>query len=270
LILIWLGPAGDALGCGVMTVVLYWMSISHPSQVARKMLDSKGVEYEVVEVFPLNQRLHLRLAGFLHGTVPALKLDGRRIQGSRAIARAIDERWPEPPLFGTDPSLRGRVEEAERWGEEQLQPIPRRLFRYGAARNDRLRLGVVRAQRLPLPALTAQAIRPLLEWYLRTVEADGRRATQAGVRADLAALPALLDHVDRLLGDGTLTLDPPNAATLQIMASVNVISRFADLAELVTAHACAEPARQLFPDYRAELPPFLDPTWLEPVREALT
>jgi glutathione S-transferase len=251
-----------------MTVVLYWMSISHPSQVARKMLDLKSVEYELVNVMPLNQRIHLRLAGFPRGTVPALKLDGRRIQGSRNIARALDARWPDPPLLPADPALRARVEEAERWGEEQLQPVPRRLFRYGVARNSTLRHGIVRAQRLPIPALTAQAIRPALEWYVRTVEADGRRATGTAVRADIEALPALLDHVDRLLADGTLTLDPPNAATLQIMASVNLMGRFADLSSLVAAHACAEPARELFPRYRAALPPFLDPEWLEPARSA--
>lgn len=251
-----------------MSVVLYWMSISHPSQVARRMLDLKSVEYELVDVVPLNQRIHLRLAGFRGGTVPALKLDGQRIQGSRQIARALDERWPEPPLFPADPGLRGRVEEAERWGEEQLQPIPRRLFRYGVARNPELRQWVVRAQRLPIPGLTAQAIRPAVEWYVGTVEADGRRATEGGVRADLAALPTLLDRVDRLLDDGTLTLEPPNAATLQIMASVNLMGRFADLSELVASHACAKSARELFPRYRAELPPFLDPEWLEPVRIA--
>jgi glutathione S-transferase len=257
-----------ALGFRMMSVVLYWMSISHPSQAVRRMLDLKGVEYELVDVVPMNQRIHLRLAGFSGGTVPALKLDGERIQGSRQIARALDERWPEPPLFPADPAMRARVEEAERWGEEQLQPIPRRLFRYGVARNPELRQWVVRVQRLPMPALTAQAIRPAVEWYVRTVEADGRRATEAVARADLAALPALLDRVDELLGDGTLTLDPPNAATLQIMASVNLMGRFADLAELVASHACAKPAGELFPHYRGELPPFLDTEWLEPVRIA--
>jgi glutathione S-transferase len=232
------------------------------------MLDLKGVEYQLVDVVPLNQRIHLRLAGFRGGTVPGLKLDGQRVQGSRQIARVLDDHWPEPPLFPADPPLRARVEEAERWGEEQLQPIPRRLFRYGLARYPGLRQLVVRAQRIPAPGLAARAIRPVAEWYVRTVEADGRRATEAAVRADLAALPALLDRVDRLLDDGTLTLDPPNAATLQIMASVNLMGRFADLAELVASHACAKPARELFPHYRAGLPAFLDSSWLESVRVA--
>jgi hypothetical protein len=75
----------------------------------------------------------------------------------------------------------------------------------------------------------------------------------------------MLDHVDRLLAEGTLTLDPPNAAALQVLVSVAVLSRCADVRELVESHACAEPARELFPRYRQEVPPFLDPAWLEPV-----
>jgi arsenate reductase-like glutaredoxin family protein len=51
-------------------VTLYWMSISHPSQAARKTLDVKGVEYTLVNVLPLSQRIHLRLAGFRGGTPP--------------------------------------------------------------------------------------------------------------------------------------------------------------------------------------------------------
>jgi glutathione S-transferase len=34
------------------------------------------------------------------------------------------------PLFPRDGAARARVEEAERWGEQALQPVPRRLFRY--------------------------------------------------------------------------------------------------------------------------------------------
>lgn len=248
-----------------MAVVLYWMAISHPSTAARKMVELKQVDCKIVPVAPLNQRLHLRLAGFRGGTVPALKLDGRKVQGSGGIARVLDERWPEPPLFPADPELRARVEEAERWGDQELQPIPRRLFRFGVATNPELRQWVIRRQRIPAPKLVGGLLRLLVEPYARTVEADGRRADEDGVRADLAALPAMLDLVDRVLEDGTLTLKPPNAAALQILVTVRLLDGFEDLHDLVHAHACAEPARELFPDYRVKLPRFLNPAWLEPV-----
>jgi glutathione S-transferase len=251
-----------------MTVVLYWMEISHPSQVARKMLELKRVEFELVNVLPFNQRVHLRLAGFRGGTVPALKLDRQRIQGSREISRALDARWPEPPLFPADPELRARVEEAERWGEQQLQPVPRRLFRFAVAHDAKLRRWAVRAQGLPAPDLVAVAIQPAAAYYAKTVEADGRRGSEEVVRADIEALPAMLERVDRLLDDGTLTTDPPNAAALQILSTVRVLDSFEDLRELVRSHASAAPARELFPRYPAELPPFLDSSWLEPIRAA--
>ena len=251
-----------------MTVVLYWMELSHPSRAARKMLDLKGVDYEVVGVLPLNQRVHLRLAGFRGGTVPAIKLDGRKIQGSRAISQALDERWPEPALFPADPALRARVQEAERWGDERLQPVPRRLFRYGVARVPALRRWAVESQGLPAPGLVAAAMQPAAAYYARTLEADGRRGTDEHVRADLAALPGMLDHVDELLADGTLTSDPPNAATLQIFASISALAAFEDLRELVMAHACAGPAQELLGEYPTRLPRFLDLAWLEPVRAA--
>jgi glutathione S-transferase len=251
-----------------MAVVLYWMAISHPSRAARKMLDLKGIDYDVVEVQPLNQRVHLRLAGFRGGTVPALKLDGQKVQGSRNISRIVDERWPEPPVFPADPQARARVEQAERWGEEELQPVPRRLFRFAVANSPELRRWVVRGQNMPAPDLLAVAIQPVLVYYARTIEADGRRGTEAAARADLAALPAMLDRADRLLADGTMTLDPPNAAALQVMAAVQALDAFDDLRDHVRAHAVAAPAQQLLGEYPAKLPRCLDPEWLEPLHGA--
>jgi glutathione S-transferase len=252
-----------------MTVALYWMAISHPSLAARKMLDLKGVDYELVDVLPLNQRVHLRLAGFRGGTVPALKLDGRKIQGSREISKELDARWPEPPLFPGDAKQRARVENAERWGEEEFQPIPRRVFRFAVAKLPDIRRWAVGIQALPAPAVLAAAMQPAFAYYARTVEADGRRATEAGVRADLAALPAMFDRVDRLLEDGTLTVDPPNAAALQILSTVRVLGAFGDLREFVQSRSSAEPAGELFASYPAEVPAFLDAEWLEPIRTAV-
>lgn len=245
-----------------MSVVLYSMKISHPAQVVCRTLDLKRVDYRRVDISPGYQRIVLPLAGFTAGTVPALKLDGRRVQGSRAIVRAIDERWPEPPLFPAEPALRAAADEAERWGEEQLQPIPRRLLRYGLATNRAFRVWWAAVNGIPAPKLSATAFFPACVWYQRTLESDGRRATEAGVRADLAALPALLAHADSLLADGTLSLDPANAAALQVLASVNLLGQMADLTEVVSAHACARRARELFPEYRGHFPSFLDPGWL--------
>jgi glutathione S-transferase len=244
------------------------MELSHPSRAARKMLDLKGVDYQVVEVLPLNQRVHLRLAGFRSGTVPALKLDGRKLQGSREISRALDDRWPEPPLFPADPDQRRRVEQAERWGDEQLQPVPRRLFRYGVARDPQLRRWAVESQGLPAPGVVAAAMQPAAGYYARTLEADGRRGTHQDVRVDLAMLPGLLEHADQVLDEGTLSLEPPNAATLQIFASITALAAFEDLRELVAGHACAGPAEELLGQYPARLPRFLDAGLLEPVRAA--
>ena len=249
-----------------MTATLYWMAISHPSLAVRRMLDLKGVDYELVDVVPTSQRVYLRLAGFRGGTVPALKLDGTRIQGSRQISRELDARWPEPPLFPQDPDQRARVETAERWGEEEFQPVPRRVFRFAVAKLPDIRRWAISNQGLPAPGVMAAAMQPAFAYYARTVEADGRRATEAGVRADLAALPAMFDRVDRLLADGTLTVDRPNAAALQILITVRVLGAFGDLREFVQSHACSEPAQELFASYPAEVPPFLDSGWLEPIR----
>ena len=45
------------------------------------------------------------------------------MDGVRApIARALEERWPDPPLFPADRAMREAVERAERFGEQELQP----------------------------------------------------------------------------------------------------------------------------------------------------
>ena len=75
-------------------------------------------------------------AAFPGITVPALKLDGEKVQGSREIARELDRIQPEPPLFPADPEKRGKVEEAERWGDE-FQQKPRRLSWWALRRDSR-------------------------------------------------------------------------------------------------------------------------------------
>ncbi|HUH80951.1 MAG TPA: glutathione S-transferase N-terminal domain-containing protein [Solirubrobacteraceae bacterium] len=237
---------------------LYWFPASHPAMAVKAMLELKGVPFETVEILPGGQRIHLRLAGFREGTVPALKLNGRRVQGSLAIPRALEQVSPQPPLYPADPGLRGRVEEAEAWGERELQNAPRLLIRWGLSHDGDLRRWFAEQSGMPAPGLAAHTSVPVARYYARAIGADEAAARQA-----LTQLPAMLDRVDALLADGTLATSPPNAATLQILASVRAIDAFADLQPLSAGRPATRAAHELFPDYPGPVPSFVPPAWLD-------
>ena len=78
----------------------------------------------------------LALAGaFL--AMPALAADAHRVSTNHRIARFFDERLPEPPLFPADPERRSAVEEAERWANDTLQMVARRIVLPAMARDRR-------------------------------------------------------------------------------------------------------------------------------------
>ena len=85
------------------------------------MLDHKGIPFKRKDLFPVVSKGVLRALGFPRNTVPAMKIDGEKVQGSRQIARELDRLQPDPPLFPADPEKRAAVEEAERFGDEELQ-----------------------------------------------------------------------------------------------------------------------------------------------------
>ena len=240
-----------------MTVKLYWFPLSHPAQAAKKMLELKGIEFDPVDVLPGMQRIHLRLAGFRGGTVPAIKFDGRRVQGSIEIARALEELTPDPPLFPEDGERRARAEEAERWGERELQPVPRRIIRWGVVHDMGLRRWLARESQMPVPDLAARTSGPAARYYARVVGAD-----DAAVRRDLERLPALLEYADELLADGTLVTDPPNAAALQVLATVRALDAFSDLAPIVRSRPSAGASRDPFPAFSSPVPSFVPSAWL--------
>jgi glutathione S-transferase len=240
------------------TARLWWFPISHPAQAVRRMLELKGIEYELVDVLPGNQRVHLRLAGFRSGTVPVMKLDSRRVEGSRAIARVLEELVPEPPLFPADPAAREAVEEAERWGDEEFQMVPRRILRWGLVHKVGLRRWLAE-QSLPSPSVAARVTGPVSRYYAWLAHAN-----ENAVRRDLTALPEHLARVDRLLADGVISAEQPNAASYQVLSTVRSLDGFEDLHELVAAHPAAAAARALYPEdfTPTPVPRYLPRDWL--------
>ncbi len=235
-------------------VTLYGIALSHPVAAALRAARLKGVSVRYVQLPSGAHPLLLRMMGFRRGTVPALRLGSRRIQGSRAIARTLDAMRSGTPLYPADPARRARVEEAERWGAEVLQGVARRLFRWALVRDRSVRRLVARRNRLPLPGVSAVAMKPLAAWF--AYRRSG--ASDPVVRRDLAALPHHLDRVDRWIADGILD----RAAELQIASSLRLLVNFEQLAPAISGRPCGRMALARFPSYPGEVPAVFPAAWL--------
>jgi glutathione S-transferase len=241
-----------------MTARLFVIPASHPATTAALMLDFKAVPFKRTDLLPVVSKGVLRAAGFPRVTVPALKIDGERIQGSREISRALDRLVPDPPLFPADPDRRAAVEDAERFGDEELQHPIRQILWWGFKRekvhlkpySDGARLGV------PID-LAIKTGAPLIALSARLNE-----ASDAHVRGALIALPDLLDRVDAYIADGTIGGAEPNAADFQIATSIGLALTIDDLKPLIEPRPAADLARRIVPNYPGHTPPILPPAWL--------
>lgn len=247
-----------------MNATLFTLPASHPSWAARLMLERKGIPYRRIDLVEGVHRLALRAARFPGVTVPALILDGRRIQGTGAIARELDRVVAEPPLLPADAAQRARVEEAERWGDEVLQPVPRRLA-WNVLRRDRSTIRTyLEGSRTGLPvSLAAATAGPVIALGQRLNAAD-----DASVRADLAAIPGMVDHIDELIAEGVIGGPDPNVADYQIATSTALLLTFEDLRPALAGRPAEELARRLVPDFPGHSPATLPAEWLEPLAAA--
>jgi glutathione S-transferase len=241
-----------------MTNRLYVIPGSHPAITARLMLDFKGIEYKRTDLMPVVAKGALRAVGFPRTTVPALKIGGEKIQGSREIARALDRIQPDPPLFPADPDARAAVEDAERFGDERLQHPIRQLLWWGFKHEKENLRGYSEGARLGVPiGLAIKTGGPLV-----AISARLNEASDPSARAALAALPSLLDQVDAYIADGTIGGPERNAADLQIATSIGLALTLDDLKPLIEPRPAAALAHEIVPNYPGHTPPILPPAWL--------
>jgi glutathione S-transferase len=243
---------------------LYVIPASHPSRTAALMLDRKGIDYKRIDLMPVISKAALRALRFDGVTVPALKLDGERVQGSREIARFLDRVRPEPPLFPADPAMRAKVEEAEAWADEDLQGAARRILWNGMRRERSPLRSYSEGARLGIPiGLATRTAAPIVALSARFNE-----ASDENVRADLAALPAMLDRIDGWIADGVIGGEPANAADLQVATSLGLLMTLDDLRPAIAARPAGDLAQRLDPDYPGRMPPVLPREWLGPLASA--
>src|SRR6185312_15509823 len=105
------------------------------------------------------------LAGpLLYGgrTVPGMRIGSEKLVGSRAIMRRLDVLAPQPPLLpDAGEETRERVLEAERWGDEVLQAVPRRLIDAAFLREPRSIESYAGDAKLPVPTSWLRPMLPL-------------------------------------------------------------------------------------------------------------
>jgi glutathione S-transferase len=216
---------------------LYVIPGSHACRSAMLMLEHKGVPYRRVDFVTLTHPIAARLRGFnasperrmvgsrsplpvksgdLLGTVPSLAAGDERISSNRSIARFLDERHPERPLLPADAERRRAVEEAERWANDKLQMVARRLTLAAGLKDPtafaRLgadgRMGYLlyrrpRARRIFMPLIARLwAVHPAAEQAL------------------LEKLPGMLDRIDGWIDEGVLGGEELNAADFMVAPSL--------------------------------------------------
>jgi glutathione S-transferase len=229
---------------------LFALPASHPSLAAQLMLEHKGVEYRRIDLVAATHRTILRALGFPRKTVPAIKLDGAKVQGTREIALALDALVPDPPLFPRDPERRREVEEAEAWGDEVLQPVPRRLV-WNGLKHDRSEIATyLEGAKLGIPISVAARTAPPIAMLARRLN----RATDESVQRDLAALPGLLDHADALIERGVIGGAERNAADYQIATSISLLLTMDDLRPSIEGRPAGRLAREVVKDQPGHMP----------------
>jgi glutathione S-transferase len=240
---------------------LYVIPGSHPSRSAMLMLERKGIPYKRVDLMPVLSKGILRAHRFPGITVPALKLGGARIQGSREIARELDRVQPEPALYPADPEKRAKVEEAEAWGDE-FQQKPRRFSWWAFKRERAPMASYSEGARLGIPVgLAVKTGGPLVALAARLNE-----STDAKVRADLGSLRDDLDRIDGWIADGVIGGPEPNAADFQIAPSIRLLMSFDDLRPFIEGRPCGELANRVVPDFPGRTPQVAPAEWLEGLR----
>jgi glutathione S-transferase len=229
---------------------LFAIPASHPSLAAQLMLEHKGVEYRRIDLIAATQRTILPALGFPRKTVPAVKLDGAKIQGTREIALALDALIPSPALFPADPELRREVEEAGAWGEEVLQPVPRRLIWNALKRDSSTLESYLEGARIGIPTpIAARAAAPFVMASRRF-----NRATDENVERDLDALPGMIDRVDELIERGVIGGAERNAADYQIATSVSLLLTMEDVRPMIEGRPAERLAREVVRNQPGHMP----------------
>jgi glutathione S-transferase len=257
-----LGDSDGGWYCALTVKVrLFSMPGSHAATTGQLLLDHKGINYKRTDLLPVLSWVVLKALRFPDVTVPAAKIDGQRVQGTRAIARELERRQPEPPLFPADAERRRAVEDAERFGDEELQQRVREIFLWSARKDGSGLVGYLEGAKIGMPhRIAARTAGPFI-----ALDARSRGATDDNVRRAIAAFPGMLQRIDGWIDEGILGGESPNAADLQIAPSLRLAMSLDDLRPAIEGRPAGRLASRIVEHFPGRTPAVLPPEWLEPL-----
>lgn len=180
---------------------LWQLEISHYSEKARWALAHKDVKHRRRSPLPgSHMAVALALTRGKEKTFPILQLDGRTIGDSTAVIAALEQRYPDQPLYPADPEQRRRALELEEFFDEELGPYAR-LLPFHELVNEPAMFAEVASSVVPAPLGKAKGMVGL---YARTYT-----SLRFGVKDEAAAetarekIVAAMDRLDaELAADG--------------------------------------------------------------------
>jgi glutathione S-transferase len=235
------------------TLTLHVLPFSHPCKTVEAALRFKQLDYERIELAPGPHNGEMeQIYGAGHRTVPGMLIDDEPVHGSRPILERLERVAPDPPLYPE--AIADAVRDAEHWGDVELQDLGRRLP-WGALHFRPEATSTFGGGEALDPAGTDFAMRYVhAAWKYHGISCER-------LAADLAGLPEKIDHVDGLVEQGIVDGESPNAADLQIGATLRVLLTVGDVRPLIEGRPAERVARRWFPDYAGEVPAGAFPAW---------
>lgn len=200
-------------------VTLHQFEISPFCHKVRRILHLKGVPYDIREVSALRSAVDVRRINRM-GRLPVLEVDGTLVADSSEIARFLDERYPDPPLWPADPRGRAQCHLLEDWADESLYFYEMTMRLQWPSNSARWARELLRADGR-LGMAIAPALVPRLVAQRTKAQGVGRKPHELVLRE----LERHFDALDTLLGDGDwLVSGALTIADIAVAAQVTAIA----------------------------------------------
>lgn len=198
------------------TPLLWHIPLSHFNEKVRWALDYKGIAHRRRVLGPNYLIRAWRATG--QGHLPILWLDGAAIADSTRIIDRLETRYPDPPLYPQDASVRERALALEEDLDETLGPALRAAVVTPLFRDDPdIALRVLTTG---MPEQAYRSLRPLLRVFPAFYRLR-HKISSANLEKDRAIVAAALDRIEQqrqdrayLVGDTFSVADLTAAALL--------------------------------------------------------